>query len=210
MRGNHSQPLKGQRVTRPRLHLLAHNSFFRWKNLRRYMSWNTAEPTHTASETMLNQATRVLVSSAAPGNRQRAQTARQRVAHDPYLHGARACVCPEQGVMWAPCDKHFFTCAYVYLVAYAMLRWCSVVKPRMLRQLHVPVSMYRSQAASTYTARYRADLLSQPISQLHYHSTHSCTSALLTRYVVMLRCTEGLTHNHTRVAACVVDIEHQD
>ncbi len=42
----------------------AHNSFFLWKNLRRYMSWNTADATHTASEKMLNQATRVLVSSA--------------------------------------------------------------------------------------------------------------------------------------------------
>lgn len=45
-------------------HNPSHNSFFLWKNLRRYISWNTADVTHTASEKMLNQATRVLVSSA--------------------------------------------------------------------------------------------------------------------------------------------------
>lgn len=44
-------------------HAPPHNSFFLWKNLRRYISWKAADPTHTASEKMLNHATLLLVSS---------------------------------------------------------------------------------------------------------------------------------------------------
>lgn len=51
---------------RPHCHTAArpHSSFFLWKNFLRYSSWKHADATHTASEKMLNHATRVLVSSA--------------------------------------------------------------------------------------------------------------------------------------------------
>lgn len=55
---------------------LNHSSFFRWKNLRRYISWNTADATHTAREKMLNQATLVLVSSARAQEKARQKTGR--------------------------------------------------------------------------------------------------------------------------------------
>lgn len=63
---------------------IIHNSFFLWKNFFKYQSCAPAEATQTASATMLNTATRVLVSSAA--------TATERPPND-----ARAVMCMAVG-----------------------------------------------------------------------------------------------------------------